>query len=50
MAPKRVAIQIWDSVDQYKAYRASAELKEVRKIGDKHAKFRSYYLEALPAK
>ena len=48
--PKRVAIQIWESADQYKAYRASAELKEVRKIGDKHAKFRSYYLEALPAK
>ena len=47
---KRVAIQIWDSVDQYKAYRASAELKEVRKIGDKYAKFRSYYVEALPAK
>ena len=47
---KRVAIQIWESTDQYKAYRASAELKEVRKIGDKYAKFRSFYVEALPAK
>ena len=47
---KRVAIQLWEDVDKYKAYRASAELKEVRKIGDKYAKFRSFYVEALPAK
>jgi uncharacterized protein (DUF1330 family) len=43
---KRVAIQQWDSMDTYKAYRASAEFKEVRKIGDKYAKFRTFTIEA----
>jgi uncharacterized protein (DUF1330 family) len=32
---KRVAIQRWESLEQYKAYRNSAEFKENRKIGDK---------------
>ncbi len=45
---KRVAIQVWDS-DAYKKYRDSKEFKEVRKIGDKYAKFRSFTVEALPA-
>ena len=44
----RVAIQIWDSMEQYKAYRGSAEFKEVRKIGNKYAKFRSFSVEGLP--
>ena len=43
----RVAIQIWPSMDAYKAYRNSAEFKEVRKIGDKYAKFNSVVVEAL---
>lgn len=43
---KRVAIQLWASNEQYKAYRNSAEFKENRKIGDKYAKFRSYSVEA----
>ena len=47
---KRVAVQLWEDLDKYKAYRASAEFKDARKIGDKYAKFRSYYVEALPAK
>ena len=42
----RVAIQLWKDMDQYKAYRNSAELKEVRKIGDKYAQFRTFALEA----
>jgi len=46
--PPRVAIQLWESMDQLKAYRDSAELKEVRKIGDKHADFRAYAVEARP--
>jgi uncharacterized protein (DUF1330 family) len=45
---KRVAIQLWESKEQYVAYRNSAEFKENRKIGDKYAKFRSYTVEALP--
>jgi len=42
---RRVAIQVWDSVDHYKAFRA--ENAEHRKIGDKHAKFRAYAVEAV---
>ena len=34
-------------MEQYKAYRSSAEFKEVRKLGDKYAKFNSVALEAL---
>ena len=41
----RVAIQVWDSVDEYKAFRAANA--ENRKIGDKYAKFRSYAVEAV---
>ena len=45
-APKtRVTIQMWDSLDQYQAYRNSADYKEARKIGDRFAKFRSYVVE-----
>jgi uncharacterized protein (DUF1330 family) len=44
---KRVSIQLWESSDQYKAYRNSAEYKEVRKIGDKYAKFRTFSVEAM---
>lgn len=42
---KRVAIQVWDSVDQYKAFRT--ENAEHRKIGDKYAKFRAYAVESV---
>ena len=42
---KRVSIGVWDSVDQYKAFRAANA--ENRKIGDKHAKFRAYAVEAV---
>jgi uncharacterized protein (DUF1330 family) len=45
---KRIAIQVWDNPDAYWAYRKSAELKEVREIGDKYAKFRSFAIEGLP--
>jgi uncharacterized protein (DUF1330 family) len=43
---KRIAIQLWESNEQYKAYRNSADYKANRKIGDKYAKFRSYSVEA----
>jgi uncharacterized protein (DUF1330 family) len=45
---KRVAIQAWDSIEQIRAYRASAEFKEARKIGAKYAKFRTFTVEGLP--
>ena len=48
-APKsRVAIQQWDSIEKLKAWRESPEYKEARKIGDKHAIFRSYAVLGVP--
>jgi uncharacterized protein (DUF1330 family) len=44
---KRVAIQEWPSMEQFKAYRASAALADARKIGDKYAKFRTWAIEGV---
>src|SRR5713226_603048 len=44
----RVAIQVWDSMEKIQAWRNSAEYKELRKIGDKYAKFRAFTVEGLP--
>ena len=44
----RVAVIMWDSTDQIQAYRSSAEFKDLRKIGDKYAKFRGFAVEGLP--
>lgn len=43
----RVIVQLWDNLEQFKAYRDSAETKELRKIGNKYATFRTYTVEAL---
>jgi uncharacterized protein (DUF1330 family) len=47
-APKRVAINVWDSLEKAQALYTSAEYKEAQKIGDKYAKFRRYAVEGLP--
>ena len=44
----RVAIQQWDSIEKIQAWRNSAEYKEIRKIGDKYATFRSYAVVGVP--
>ena len=44
----RVTIQVWDTMEKIQAYRNSAEFKEVRKIGDQYAKFRTFTVEGLP--
>ncbi len=44
----RVALQVWDSMEKIQAWRNSAELKELRKTGDKYAKFRAFTVEGLP--
>src|SRR6266481_9354325 len=44
----RVAVQVWDSMEKIQAWRNSAEFKEIRKIGEKYAKFRSFTVEGLP--
>jgi uncharacterized protein (DUF1330 family) len=43
--PSRVALQQWESMEKVKAWHGSAEYKEIRKIGDKYAKFRIYAVE-----
>ena len=44
----RVAIQVWDSLEQAQAWRNSADYKAARVIGDKYAKFRAFTVEGLP--
>jgi uncharacterized protein (DUF1330 family) len=41
----RVAIQIWDSPEKMMAWRNSADYKKAREVGNKLAKFRSFYVE-----
>ena len=48
-APKsRVAVQQWESIEQIQKWRSSAEYKEIRKIGDKYANFRSFAVVGMP--
>jgi uncharacterized protein (DUF1330 family) len=47
-APKRAVVQVWDSMEKIQAWRSNPEYKELRKVGDKYAKFRSYTVEGLP--
>jgi uncharacterized protein (DUF1330 family) len=47
-APKRVVVQVWDSMDKIKAWRANPEYVELRKIGEKYAKFRSFAVDGVP--
>ena len=42
---KRVAINLWDSIDDYNAFRK--ENANNRKIGDKYAKWRTYAVDAV---
>jgi len=44
----RVAVWVFDSMEQIQGWRNSAEYKEHRKIGDKYAKFRAFTIEGLP--
>ena len=41
----RVAIQVWDSLEQVQAWRNSADYKAARIIGDKYAKYRAFTVE-----
>src|SRR5262245_1240164 len=44
-APKRLAIQQWDSLDQLKAWYNSADYQAALKIGEKYATFRRFAVE-----
>ena len=45
---KRVAIQVWDSMDQIKAWRSSAKFKELQPLRDKYGTARAFTVEGLP--
>ena len=48
-APKRVTVQVWDSLEKIKAWRESKDFVEVRKIGEKYATFsRAFAVEGVP--
>ena len=44
----RVAIQVWDSLEKVNAWRANPDYIELRKTGEKYAKFRAFAIEGLP--
>jgi uncharacterized protein (DUF1330 family) len=44
----RVVVLQWESFEKIKAWINSPEYKELRKIGDKYAKFRIFAVEGLP--
>ena len=47
-APKRVVVQVWDSMEKIKAWRASPEFIELRKMAsEKHAIFRSFAVDGV---
>ena len=45
--PKRVVIQVWDSLQKMQAWRSSDDYREAREIGNQYAKFRSYAVDGL---
>jgi uncharacterized protein (DUF1330 family) len=44
----RVAVLVWDGLEQVQAHRDSPAFQAARKIGEKYAKFRSFTVEGLP--
>ena len=47
-APKRVAINRWNSLEAAQALYNSPEYKAAQAIGDKYATFRRYAVEGMP--
>jgi uncharacterized protein (DUF1330 family) len=45
---KRVVMQVWDSMDQIKAWRSSAKFKELQPLREKYRKARAFTIEGLP--
>jgi uncharacterized protein (DUF1330 family) len=46
-APWRVTVQVWDSIEKIRAWRADPAYIELRKIGDKYAKFNSFAVDGV---
>jgi uncharacterized protein (DUF1330 family) len=48
-APKsRIAVGVWDSMEQLQGWRNSTQYKDAQKVGDQYAKFHSYVVEGVP--
>ena len=48
-APKsRVAIFVFDDLQQIQTWLSSPEYKELKRVGDKYAKFRNYAIPGVP--
>ena len=47
-APKRVVIYLYPSVDAVRAWRNDPAYEQVRKIGEKYARFRTFAVEGVP--
>ena len=45
--PKRVVVQVWESMEKIQAWRANPEYVELRKVGEKYAKFRSFAVDGV---
>jgi uncharacterized protein (DUF1330 family) len=43
----RVVVGVWDSAEKIQAWRGSADYMAARQIGDKLAKFRSYFVNGV---
>lgn len=44
--PRRVTILVWDSIDAMFKWSRSPEFQDARRIGERHASFRQYAVEA----
>lgn len=47
-APKRVVVYMYPSMDAVRAWRNDPEYEQVRKTGEKYAKYRTFAVEGLP--
>jgi uncharacterized protein (DUF1330 family) len=47
-APKRVTVQVWESLEKIQAWRADPAQIAHRKIGDKYATFRGFAVDGVP--
>ena len=46
--PKRVTVQVWESLEKIQAWRADPAQIAHRKIGDKYATFRGFAVDGVP--
>jgi uncharacterized protein (DUF1330 family) len=44
----RVVLLSWDGIEKVQSWRNASESKEIRALGHKYAKFRSYIVEGTP--